>query len=113
MQLGRDVALWIGGPRESAGARTNPAELLAGVVREIRKYPTPADALDGFGEPATSDLLLTLQLTHSAGDLRLHSTLTSFGSPHDVTLSELTVESFFPADDATRQRLQQLSTPER
>jgi hypothetical protein len=42
----------------------------------------------------------------------LHSTVTSFGSAHDVTLSELTVESFFPADDATRQRLQQLSTPE-
>ena len=41
----------------------------------------------------------------------MHSTVTSFGSPHDVTLSELTVESFFPADDATRQRLRQLSEP--
>ena len=58
-----------------------------------------------------SELLLTLQLAHPAGDLRLHSTVTSFGSPHDVTLSELTVESFFPADDATRQRLQELSEP--
>ncbi len=57
-----------------------------------------------------SELLLTLQLAHPAGDLRLHSTLTSFGSPHDVTLSELTVESFFPADDATRQRLLELSS---
>jgi transcriptional regulator with XRE-family HTH domain len=82
---------------------------LAELLTEIRTYPGVADALDDFGEPATSDLLLTLQLTHPAGDLKLHSTLTSFGSPHDVTLSELTVESFFPADDATRQRLQELS----
>jgi len=63
MQLGRDVALWIGGPRESAGARTNPAQLLAGVVREIRKYPTPADALDGFcsrGDALRSTRLILL-----------------------------------------------------
>ena len=71
--------------------------------------PGVAEALDGYHEPTTSELLLTLQLAHPAGDLRLHSTVTSFGSPHDVTLSELTVESFFPADDATRQRLQALS----
>jgi hypothetical protein len=42
----------------------------------------------------------------------LHSTVTSFGSPHDVTLSELTVESFFPADSHTRQLLQRLGAPE-
>ncbi len=80
-----------------------------------RYAPIPAlpTVLDDYQEPAAAELLLTLQLAHPAGDLRLHSTVTSFGSPHDVTLSELTVESFFPADEATRQRLQQLSTPER
>ena len=31
--------------------------------------------------------------------------MTTFGGPHDVTLSELAVESFFPADAATRARL--------
>ena len=86
---------------------------LAELLAEIRTYPGVAEALDDYHEPATAELLLTLQLAHPEGDLRLHSTVTSFGSPHDVTLSELTVESFFPADDATRQRLQRLSTPER
>jgi transcriptional regulator with XRE-family HTH domain len=98
------------GHRLARLARLTGDQRLAELLTEIRTYPGVADALDGFGEPATSDLLLTLQLTHSAGDLRLHSTLTSFGSPHDVTLSELTVESFFPADNATRQRLQALSS---
>ena len=82
---------------------------LAELLAEIRTYPGVSDVLDDYHEPTTSDLLLTLQLAHPAGDLRLHSTVTSFGSPHDITLSELTVESFFPADDATRQRLHALS----
>jgi transcriptional regulator with XRE-family HTH domain len=98
------------GHRLARLARLTGDRRLAELLTEIRTYPGVADALDGFSEPATSDLLLTLQLTHSSGDLQLHSTLTSFGSPHDVTLSELTVESFFPADDATRHRLQALSS---
>jgi transcriptional regulator with XRE-family HTH domain len=47
-----------------------------------------------------------------SGDLRLHSTVTSFGSPHGVTLAELTVESFFPADAQTRGLLQQFAEDE-
>lgn len=43
-----------------------------------------------------------------AGDrvLRFFSTTTIFGTPVDVTLSELAVESFFPADAATAEALQ-------
>ena len=33
--------------------------------------------------------------------LRFFTTLTSFGTPHDVTLQELRIESFFPMDDKT------------
>jgi transcriptional regulator with XRE-family HTH domain len=58
------------------------------------------------------------------GNVQLHwmSTITSFGTPQDVTLHGLTIESFFPADDATEtrwleivasaQRLQPHSCPE-
>jgi hypothetical protein len=34
-------------------------------------------------------------------ELSLFTTLTTFGTPRDVTLDELAVELFFPADDAT------------
>ena len=37
------------------------------------------------------------------------STITVFGTPLDVTLSELAIESFFPADEATRMALERLS----
>ena len=107
----RNRAEWTAhlGHRLARLARLTGDSRLAELLDEIRTYPGVAEALDDYHEPATAELLLTLQLAHPAGDLRLHSTVTSFGSPHDVTLSELTVESFFPADDATRQRLQQLS----
>ncbi|MGZ6779173.1 MAG: helix-turn-helix domain-containing protein [Mycobacterium sp.] len=108
----RNRAEWTAhlGHRLSRLARLTGDPRLAGLLDEIRTYPGVADVLDDHHEPATSDLLLTLELAHPAGDLRLHTTVTSFGSPHDVTLSELTVESFFPADEATRQRLQQFSS---
>lgn len=38
------------------------------------------------------------------------STITVFGTPLDVTLSELAIESFFPADEQTRAVLVRLAT---
>ncbi len=48
-----------------------------------------------------------LAIEFRKGDLKLRyfTTLTTFGTPHDVTLEELRVESFFPADEATEGRL--------
>jgi transcriptional regulator with XRE-family HTH domain len=83
---------------------------LTALLAEVRAYPGVREALAAVEtESAGSELLLTVQLTSSVGDLRLHTTVTSFGSPHDVTLSELAVESFFPADERTRDLLR--STP--
>ncbi len=106
----RNPADWTAhlGHRLTRLARLTGDARLAELLAEIRTYPGVAETLDDLVEPSDSELLLTLHLDHPAGELRLHSTVTSFGSPHDVTLSELTIESFFPADDSTRQRLQQL-----
>ena len=37
------------------------------------------------------------------------STVTVFGTPHDITLQELAIESFFPADDFTAKALARLA----
>ena len=76
---------------------------LARLLAEVRGYPGVAEALRE--RPAGSELLMTVQLTSTRGDLALHTTVTSFGDPHDVTLSELAIESFFPADERTRELL--------
>lgn len=82
---------------------------LTNLLDEIREFPGVATILDDNHEPTSRELLLTLRLSHPAGELHLHSTVTSFGSPNDVTLAELGVESFFPADDDTRDLLQQFA----
>jgi hypothetical protein len=38
-------------------------------------------------------------------DLGLFTTLTTFGTPRDITLDELAIELFYPADDATERVL--------
>ncbi|UDY36159.1 helix-turn-helix transcriptional regulator [Dermatobacter hominis] len=70
---------------------------------EVRSYPAAAGA-PAAGEPTDDDeppLLVPLRLEVAGRELSLFTTLTTFGTPRDVTLDELAVELFFPADDAT------------
>jgi transcriptional regulator with XRE-family HTH domain len=71
---------------------------IADLVREIRSYPgVPAPALPEGPLPPNQPLL-TVRLRK--GDLRFDyfSTITTFGAPHDITLQELRIKCFFPAD---------------
>ncbi len=76
-------------------------QVLVDLERELRGYPRvgPGD------EPAGSDeypgIVVPLRLRADQGVLSFLYTTTLFGSPLDVTVSELAIESFFPADRAT------------
>jgi transcriptional regulator with XRE-family HTH domain len=48
---------------------------------------------------------LTINYRWNNSTLRFFSTITTFGSPQDVALQEMRIESFFPADEATRAEL--------
>jgi hypothetical protein len=50
-----------------------------------------------------------LELDTEFGRLSLISTTTVFGTPAEVTVSELAIETFFPADEPTATRLRQLA----
>ena len=50
-----------------------------------------------------------VRLAVDGGELSFLYTVTVFGSPRDVTLDEIAVETFFPADDATREALAALA----
>ncbi|CAN7505328.1 helix-turn-helix transcriptional regulator [Pseudorhodoferax sp. LjRoot39] len=73
---------------------------------ELAAYPVGDAghaATAGGGE--LSSVVVPFQLRTEAGVLSFISTTTIFGTPVDVTLQELAVESFFPADAATAQAL--------
>ena len=65
-----------------------------------RAVARPAD--HRWDEPP---LLVPLRLRVGDDELSLFTTLTTFGTPRDVTLDELAVELFFPADDVTEAML--------
>ena len=43
--------------------------------------------------------------TDDGGELSFFSTVTTFGTAVDITVSELSIEAFFPADARTAERL--------
>lgn len=56
--------------------------------------------------PVSDALVVPLRLrVPGVGELSMFSTTTVFGTPNEVTVSELAIEAFYPADDATRTRL--------
>lgn len=92
---------------------TADAELQA-VEDEVRGYPNVAE-LDEVRAPGHWDdppLLVPLTITSDAGELSMFTTLTTFGTPLDVTLEELSLELFFPADESTAAALRTPPTGE-
>jgi transcriptional regulator with XRE-family HTH domain len=53
--------------------------------------------------------LLPLVVGHAGLELSLFTMIALFGTPQDITVDELRVETFFPADDATTKFLRQLA----
>jgi transcriptional regulator with XRE-family HTH domain len=70
---------------------------LVALLRELSAYPSPPAA----HRPQAGDVLVPFRIATSLGELSFFSTTMVFGTPVDITLSELAIESFFPADAAT------------
>jgi transcriptional regulator with XRE-family HTH domain len=83
---------------------------LAALIEELRAYPTPDAAARGSkSNHDYAGIVVPLQLMTEEGVLTLFSTTTIFGTPVDVTLSELAIEAFFPADPETGLALRRLA----
>ncbi|MGJ4804216.1 helix-turn-helix domain-containing protein [Luteimonas sp. SDU82] len=76
---------------------------LQALREELAAYPAPSHDGDGDGDPGA--VVVPLRLRTALGELSFLSTTTVFGTPVEVTLSELAIESFFPADATTGERL--------
>jgi transcriptional regulator with XRE-family HTH domain len=83
--------------RRQAETTLDPA--LGELLDELSTLPCRDD------EPSTvgvdDRVLVPMRLRVGAHELSLFSTVTVFGTPLDVTVSELSIESFYPADEAT------------
>jgi transcriptional regulator with XRE-family HTH domain len=85
--------------------------VLADLLQELSAYPVndTLAAVDAGPPTDHGGVLVPLQLVTEAGLLSLISTTTVFGTPRDITLSELALEAFFPANAETAAILRRLS----
>jgi len=82
---------------------------LMALHEELSSYPAPEAPARVSETEMANAFVVPFRLATSAGVLSFISTTTVFGTPIDVTLSELALESFFPADAATASALRHLA----
>ncbi|HEY0607894.1 MAG TPA: helix-turn-helix transcriptional regulator [Herpetosiphonaceae bacterium] len=85
--------------------------VLVDLLHELSGYPVGSvRSSTPFIDRPEAQIAVPFQLTTDAGVLSFLSTTMLFGTPVDVTLSELAIESFFPANAETARLLRQAST---
>lgn len=82
---------------------------LQALEQELRGYPALSGEDETRLEGEVLGIAVPLRFRTPAGVLNLISTTTIFGTPVDVTLQELALETFFPADPFTAQQLRALA----
>jgi len=74
--------------------------VLGRLYDELRAYPCDQPTPD-VDLPGPEEIVVPLRLRHEGGELAFISTVATFGTPLDITVAELAIESFFPADART------------
>ena len=79
--------------------RSGDAEL-ARLLEELRAYPCDQPEPDA-DLPGPGDVAVPLRICHGDRQLAFIAIIAAFGTPLDITVAELVIESFFPADPDT------------
>lgn len=98
----------LGRLRRQVAHTADPA--LVQLYDELRAYPCDQPEPE-VEVPGPGDIVVPLRLRHAGGELAFFSTVATFGTPLDITVAELAIEAFFPADPATAAVLITPSTP--
>ncbi len=72
---------------------------------ELKAFPIPARS----GPLPPDNVAIPFKLRHDGEVLSFFSTTMVFGTPVDITLSELALETFFPADNLTADRMRTIA----
>jgi hypothetical protein len=93
--------------RELGGLKDD--QTATALIEEVRAYHEP-NSHDWASTPTgPTDLLLPVQIRKDELELQLFSTIMTLGTPQDVTLQELRIETFFPASEESEIRLKGLA----
>lgn len=80
---------------------------LAELAEELRGYP--CDQAEPEVEiPGPREIMVPLRIRTDLGELALFGTVATFGTPLDVTVSELSIELYYPSDESTAEALRRV-----
>ena len=79
------------------------------LLEELLSYPDVPRQWRTLDLDASTAPFLAIELRREDIHLKFFTTLASLGTPYDITLHELRIESFFPADDATEEAARTLA----
>ncbi|MET8561854.1 helix-turn-helix transcriptional regulator [Streptomyces flaveolus] len=85
------------------------SERLRALYEEVAAYPVPEEPSGGEPDEAVPYFALPLRIEHAGRTLSFVSSISTFNTPMDVTVAELAIETFLPADPATAKYLHTLS----
>ncbi|WP_020018170.1 helix-turn-helix transcriptional regulator [Promicromonospora sukumoe] len=89
------------GSRVRRQLATVPDAELTALYEELLAPGTSDASADRRSIEAESDVVIPMIIRFAGRELRLFSTITTFGTPMDITLDEVAIESYYPADDET------------
>jgi transcriptional regulator with XRE-family HTH domain len=93
--------------RQQVAASADP--VLADLHDELRRYPLPPGVDPDAHDVGEAGVIVPMIVRTPAATLSFISTTTVFGTPVEITLSELALETFFPADSATAEALRAMA----
>jgi transcriptional regulator with XRE-family HTH domain len=96
--------------RQQIEARADPA--IQALLAEVMRYPAPASGMALATSEGPQRYATPLKIATRFGTVSFLNTTTIFGTPTDVTLSELALEMLFPADEDTVAIVKQMGDEE-
>jgi transcriptional regulator with XRE-family HTH domain len=78
-----------------------PDPVVQALLAEVMSYPVPSAGVAPVASEGPQRYATPLQIATRLGIVSFLNTTTIFGTPTDVTLSELALEMLFPADEVT------------
>ncbi len=83
--------------------------VLMDLLEELRDYPSPRGISWPSSDDDTGMIAIPFRLATIDGVLSFFGTTTLFGTPVDITVSELTIEAFLPADTETNEIMRRVA----
>ncbi|MFF4037355.1 helix-turn-helix domain-containing protein [Streptomyces sp. NPDC001816] len=85
------------------------SDQLRALYEEVAAYPVPEEAPGDEPAEPVPYFALPMQIEHDGRILSFVSSISTFNTPMDVTVAELAIETFLPADPATTKYLHTLA----